>query len=215
VGEAQALIPLGAAWTADLTAPSSAEAQRVALSDSWREIWASQKNIPKTYRALICCASMTVDEWLALLQQGFSEVVYYEVECKRHGAYRVAQSVDLNLGDRSPCPRCGQLSPCGYLGAFGLTKRSVPWSEQVSGTAAGLNHEGWDDPILRRKKPDGRNADAARRAWATRRLELPTPVTPRRRYVTTTTLPWRERRIIQQVAVLERLDKLRRGGIMN
>lgn len=68
-----------------------------------------------------------------LLGSGYQKVVFLEVECNIHGAYRLGVSEGEALGDYFECPECHALRPCSGVIAKGYSREPLPLQEHWCG----------------------------------------------------------------------------------
>lgn len=69
----------------------------------------------------------------SLRNNGYQKVVFLEVECNLHGAYRVGLSETQNLGEQFECPECHALRPCSGVIATGYSRQPLPLQERWCG----------------------------------------------------------------------------------
>ena len=68
-----------------------------------------------------------------LINRGYRKIVFLEVECNRHGAFRVGLSADQPIGENFECPECHTQRPCSGVIAMGYSRKPVPFQEHWCG----------------------------------------------------------------------------------
>lgn len=68
-----------------------------------------------------------------LLSSGYQKVIFLEVECSLHGAFRLGVSEDQALGEHFECPECHALRPCSGIIATGYSRQPLPFQEHWCG----------------------------------------------------------------------------------
>ena len=68
-----------------------------------------------------------------LLNSGYQKVVFLEVECNVHGAFRVGVSENQDFGDHFECPECHSLRPCSGVIGRGYSRKPLPFKEHWCG----------------------------------------------------------------------------------
>jgi hypothetical protein len=68
-----------------------------------------------------------------LLGSGFQKVIFLEVECNVHGAYRLGVREDQAPAERFECPECHALRPCSGIIATGYSRKPLPLKERWCG----------------------------------------------------------------------------------
>jgi len=68
-----------------------------------------------------------------LLNSGYRKVIFLEVECNRHGAFRVGLSADEPVGNQFECPECHTQRPCSGVIATGYSRQPLPFQEHWCG----------------------------------------------------------------------------------
>lgn len=68
-----------------------------------------------------------------LRDRGFQKVIFVEVECNVHGAYRLGISEDQAPTGHFECPECHALRPCSGIIATGYSRQPLPLHERWCG----------------------------------------------------------------------------------
>jgi hypothetical protein len=68
-----------------------------------------------------------------LVNSGYRKVIFLEVECRQHGAYRLGVSPDQPIGEFFECPECHTQRPCSGVIATGYSRLPLPLQEHWCG----------------------------------------------------------------------------------